>query len=570
MVCRTVALLSLLALWTPPLAAQRSQQPSTPATPRPAPPSQQRDARAATAAVLLAERGKMADAFRTLGRVRHPQRLAEAIRRVASATDDRPNEPSGAGGAINFGPLMELIQTTIAPDSWVDAGGFGSIFPYTGGITVAPDGLVQPIDPPPAQAGDLLEDIAVMLLDSDDGVLDAPGATDADWLDAWRKPAALRCVSLQRLAEQLAHQRLSGEPIGADMRHLAGLGRVRFLVIDRQADDAILVGTVGGIELHEGRFRDRRSGAAPLRLDHLTACIESVLSRQPLGCSIDPSPQALVEAARAAEQIRQGQVDTARAATALGDALGEQAVRVFGIRGDTPLAYLMVETDRHMKRLALGLEPMPAGVANYLDYVDRHIRRGPPDGQLLRFWFTAQPARLRRSSDGRLWQLGGRMIRLASQTELASAERGRVAAADDPRLRGFTAEFDRHFPSIARKHPAYASLHAVYHAAAVCELIRRSGGQQWLGQWLPLLLLDDAAHLATPAPRRVESVTVRHSVRAGSKRHVVLLASGGVHLDPAEVLADDVTNYPPLDEMAASVIEAARPAHRWWWDLDRQ
>ena len=77
-------------------------------------------------------------------------------------------------------------------------------------------------------------------------------------------------------------------------------------------------------------------------------------------------------------------------------ALGMQQVQVFGTAGDTPIGYLMVEADRHMKQLALGKEPMPDGVKNYLDIITATIDRGPPNDLLLRLMvhgITAQRPR---------------------------------------------------------------------------------------------------------------------------------------------------------------------------------
>jgi hypothetical protein len=158
---------------------------------------------------------------------------------------------------------------------------------------------------------------------------------------------------------------------------------------------------------------------------------------------------------------------------ALRDALGEQTIRIFGIPGDTPLAYLMVHADRHMKRLALGLEPMPRGTANYLDMVQQYIERGPPDGQLLRLWFTAASMKVRTSSDQRVFQLGGRPMKLASQTELAGMHGERLAADDDIRLIEFVNAFNKNLDEVIRTYPAYGALQSVYTAAAVAEVLRR-------------------------------------------------------------------------------------------------
>jgi hypothetical protein len=46
----------------------------------------------------------------------------------------------GGGVVADFGPLIDLIQTTISPESWVDVGGPGSIKEFASGVYVDPAG----------------------------------------------------------------------------------------------------------------------------------------------------------------------------------------------------------------------------------------------------------------------------------------------------------------------------------------------------------------------------------------------------------------------------------------------
>jgi hypothetical protein len=469
---------------------------------------------------------------------------------------------------IDFGPLINLIQTTIAPDTWQDTvGGPSTVTPYVAGIVVDPTGLITDVAASKTgEENELLNNIAVMLARDHREQVDF--ATAKDGIDDWRVPSAIRCVSIRGLTEQISRRRLQGQPIDNELRHFAGISRVRYIVADRQNEDIVLVGQVGGIESHDGWLCDSRTGAAAIRIDHLAACLTAVLSRQPLGCSIDPSPQSLGTAAEVSAAIRAGRIAEGIADEAVREALGDQRVRVFGVAGDTPIAYLMVQADRHMKRLALGLEPMPRGVDNYLDVVSKHIRKGPPDAQLLRLWFTAVPLAVRVSSDGSVHELAGRPMKLQSETQRAGAAGDRIAAADDVRLVDFVDGFNRNLDQIARQYPAYAALESVYHAAAVAELIHRTDSQSQLGQWLGPLLMDDPSAGSLQTPKRVASIAVGHTIRQGSKRHFMVLASGGVVLNPADLITGQFTSYPTLDNVSVST--TASPAKdRWWWDVQR-
>lgn len=540
----------------------------------------QRDSQLRDTALQQIGKGDPITAMRTLAAVKSPLVLAQAIRDIDSAVRQQrvansdskipPNSEKpggGRGGAIvDFGPLVNLIQTTIVPDTWQDTvGGPSTIVPYAAGIVVDPSGLITDVTTPRAE-GDLLENIAVMLARDHREQFDFASAKNS--VDAWRLPSAIRCVSLRGVAEQIARRRLSGQPIDDELRHLAGISRVRYVVIDPGSGDAILVGQVGGIQSQDGWMLDSRSGAAAIRLDHLAACLTAVISRRPLGCSIDPTPQSLAIAADVSAAIRDGEIAEGIADEALRDALGDQVVRVFGVPGDTPIAHLMVHADRHMKRLSLGLEPMPQGVDNYLDVVARHIRKGPPDGQLLRLWFTGNATAVRRSSDGRVFELGGRPMKLQSETQRAGEAGDRIASADDVRLVDFVDGFNRNLDEIARQYPAYAALQSVYHAAAVAELIHRTDSHQSLNQWLGPLLMDDPSGGTLHAPKRVASIAVGHTIRQNSKRHFIVLASGGVLLRPADLITGQIESYPTLDGPSVITSKPHSDA-RWWWDAKR-
>lgn len=541
----------------------------------------QRDSQLRDTAVHQAGQGDAVAAMRTLAAVKTPAILAQAIGDVDSSLNQNRGGGSdvnpgvvgqaagGRGGSmIDFGPLINLIQTTIAPDTWQETtGGPSTIAPYAAGIVVDSTGLITDIEQSAkATDSELLDNIAVMLARDHREQVDFAASGKAT--QEWRMPSAIRCVSIRRLTEQIAKRRLTGQPIDDEIRHLAGISRVQYVVSDSTNNDIVLVGQVGGIESHEGWFRDSRTGAAAIRIDYLAACLAAVISRQPLGCSIDPTPESLGVAANFSAAIRDGKIAEGIADEAMREALGDQNVRIFGVAGDTPIAYLMVQADRHMKRLSLGLEPMPRGVDNYLDVVSRHIRKGPPDGQLLRLWFTAVPMAVRVSSDGRVHELGGRPMKLQSETERSSETGERIAAADDVRLVDFVDGFNRNLDEIARQYPAYAALESVYHAAAVAELIHRTDSQSRLNQWLGPLLMDDPSAGILQTPKRVASIAVGHTIRKGNKRHFLVLASGGVVLSPQELIAERFASYPTLDHVAKSTGNAAAD-DRWWWDVKR-
>ena len=136
-------------------------------------------------------------------------------------------------------------------------------------------------------------------------------------------------------------------------------------------------------------------------------------------------------------------------------ALGMQRVEVFGTAGDTPMGCLMVEADRHMKQLALGLEPMPEGARNYFDVVEANLDAGVPNDLLLRLWFTSSPRPVRADAERTVFELAGTPVRLSGQNEhaMASGRRGNVTTRSAvrgvcSRLQSKLACYSRCLPSV--------------------------------------------------------------------------------------------------------------------------
>lgn len=580
---RPLALLVLLlvcgCIATAPVCAQQAAK-ELPAT---ALADAARDGRLQQHAVKQAEQGDWVGAMRTLAQIADGRQLAAALQQVQSAlraasgstsaggastppgTADQPRGGQGGASFADFTPLVELIQASIAPDTWEPAGGPGTVRPYPGGILVDPSGLVTERTEQQQEDDAWLDNLEVLLADESQQATAAQAS-----VAQWRLPARHRCVSLRGVAQQVLRTRVSGQAIDDELRYLAGLSRIEFVVLVPQQRDVVLIGPVSGIESHHGWLRDRRTGLPTLRLDFFAACAAAVVAGEPFGCSIDPAPDSLATAARVSEAIRRGEIPLGRAAESLRLALGEQAIRVFGTAGDTPLAHLMVEADRHMKQMALGVQPMPPGSRNYLDVVEQHMELGPPDGQLLRLWFTGAPQAVRVGSQGTVYQLDGRPMKLASETQLAGADGARLETQDDVRLLAFVDAFNDDLGEIIRKYPAYGGLQSVYQVAAVAELVRRSEAQPWIAELAAPLLLDDPAGGLLSVPRRVDSIAVGQRIEHRRKRHFVLLASGGVRVEPAATLAAQFEPYPAIDAVVEFAAPPAAGTSRWWWNASEK
>jgi hypothetical protein len=537
-------------------------------------PPEEREAAIREIAIEHAKQRQPLEALRTLSYLSRPGELAKGLQeiRLLGMSDSHSENASsngprlsvaqesggGQGGAslADYSSLMELIQTTVVPDTWEALGGPSTMSPYAAGIVVNGEGIVE--DSPTKVNGSALDKMDLLLQSGEE---DAAGPNSG--IDAWRLKTPYRCVSLRRLSQEVIRRRISGEPIDDSMRNLAGLSRVQYIILDLDNKDIVLAGPVGGITLQGGWWQDRLSGDVTMRLDYFATAAGSILGNLPFGCTIDPTREALANAALVSNQVRTGEVPIGLAAESLRQAIGLQDVRVFGMAGDTPLAYLMVEADRHMKQLALGLQPVPVGASTYLDVVTRHLDRGPPDGQLLRLWFTGSPMAVRVDETGSTFELAGRPLKLISETRLAAADGGRIPTDADFRVTEFVDEFNARFDSIAMKYPIYGALQSVYRSAAVAELVRRSAAATWLPAILGPMLLDDPSQGQLRTPRKVESIATLHRAVHRGKRYSIVMASGGVHVEPRETVESTFRPYATLVSVRDRFVANETV---WWWN----
>ena len=190
-----------------------------------------------------------------------------------------PVEAEGRGGSpfASYGPLMNMITSTIQPDSWDDNGGPGSIQPFQNGVYVDAEGIMRRIRK--TDDGNFLaeERLAAMHDMVSDDV---------------RRASPLRKISLPRLEREIQIRMAAGEPLDEEMLVLAGLKRVQYIMSYPETGDLVLAGPASDWKLDgDTRPVGVEDGQPVLRLDHLL-----VLLRRKGGefaCSIVPTDEGL-------------------------------------------------------------------------------------------------------------------------------------------------------------------------------------------------------------------------------------------------------------------------------------
>lgn len=472
----------------------------------------------------------------------------------------------GAGGITeaDFEPLINLIQSTIAPDEWADTGnGDGTIQAWPAGVFVDPSGALRRIN---TETSGKLSGLREVLRGRPEGI---ESSLDAE----------LRVISLRQLERAAELSAAKGEPLTPWIRNLGGLVSVSYMVAQPEKQDLLLVGPAGPWKLDsEGRPVNVASGKPVLQLDDLVTCLRNARDwKGVFGCSITPRPDRL---AAAKEFLATTKLTGAPFRNEFRLALGQQDVEVFGIAPDSHLASVLVEADYRMKLIGMGIEPSIPEVPSYLERVELLPDGKAPPLDVARWWFTLNYDQLDVDDQRLVFGFKGTGVKVLAETEFINAkgERIHTGKAVGP-TKAFADDFTEHFEKLARKYPIYGQLRGAFELAMVAAIFEREQLASRSG-WEPTFFAapEDNGSLryqvaSAPVARTVESV-MNHRVirtRSGTKTsvHTLVGVSGGVHCDFTAWLDATAGNRSRSVEIPQAVKEVTNTTagnDRWWWD----
>jgi len=500
--------------------------------------------------------GMSSDALRTAAAIQDEQFRSAAFDQLT----DRPLTAGGArGGAAlaDFDTLIELITSTIAPDTWEDLGGPGAIEEFPTGVLVDASGLMKKFEHEPGDST-LLRTRAAALAASG-------GRHDV------RRESSLRKVSLARLERRLQVLDAMRQRPDATLASLAGMYRLKYIFVDTATNDVVLAGPAGDWRIdREGRPVSTTTGQPCLRLDDLVVVLRNALEDDgKFGCAITPTRERLASVqefltASAGRPL----TPTNRGAwlAELRERLGLHRITVHGIDPRTRTARVLVEADYHMKLVGLGLEEGVLGVTSYLDALPAGGGSAPMD--VLRWWFTLNYDHVQTSPARDAFALRGPAVQVLSENELLTARGERLHTGDtDDRNRAFAHSFTAHFDALAAKYPVYADLRNIFDLAMASEIVRSQTSMSRDGWSMAYLRECERPELvAGSAPQWVESV-IRH--RLIGRAQLVVGVSGGVTVSARQMLADKPPRHDEtfqLPSARTSVAAEELPVDVWWWD----
>lgn len=378
------------------------------------------------------------------------------------------------------------------------------------------------------------------------------------------RASSLRKISLRRLEAAIVDCRGQNKPLPLEMRFLAGLQRVRYVLAYPEAQDIVLAGEAGPWMVNDaGDVVGQASGQPVLQLDDLIVAFRTAQAASTgpgITCSIDPAEEGLARF----DRLMRGQNLTMSEAAVrrLERAIGDSLITVTGVEPDTHFAQVLVAADWTMKRLAMGFDRAPTGeLPSYLQLLQTSDQV-PPRNAILRFWMTPKYDAVLRDADGLAWELVGDGVQALTNAGLLARE-GRVVEVGrtDPLARQWADSFTHHYSRLAAALPVFASLRNCIDLAVVAAIVNREQLLQrtnWDAS-SPLLDGDQVDVGRYPLPRTTPS---RASYVERESEYVISI-SGGVDLDSWSVLKETTVRQP----LAALRTHSAPPnSNAWWWD----
>jgi len=481
--------------------------------------------------------------------------------RVLGEMASMPVEAEGRGGMTmaQWGPLIQMITSTIQPDTWDDNGGEGTVQPFNNGVYVDAEGVMRRIKK--VEDTDYLAEMrraAMHELVSDDV----------------RRSSPLRKVSLPRLEREIQLRLAAGEPLDEEMQVLAGLKRVQYVLVYPETGDVVVAGPASDWRLD----RERRpvsvdDGQPIMRLDHLLVLLrrQAKSGGKAFSCSIVPTEEGLARAQKFADASSSTPLQPGQRGKWLEELrkqVGRQNVVFEGIDPSSNVAQVLLAADHHMKLIGIGLEPGTLKVPSYLSMI--HVERGqsPPALDVLRWWFTLKYDALVASAERDAFEIRGQGVQVLSENELLTETGQEIHTGKSDVLNAqFAKNFTKEFPALAAKYPLYADLRNIFDLALIVELLRSEDLVEHAG-WHPTSFCDAAALpiAAESVPRTVDTV-INH--RIVNRVNVVAAVSGGVHVDPRVVVKRDsiqTDGRGQLNSERQRSVPAAVPLRSWWWD----
>jgi hypothetical protein len=376
----------------------------------------------------------------------------------------------------------------------------------------------------------------------------------------------LRMISLRGLEAAIADavQNNQGD-LPDEVKYLAGLQRIQYILVYPEINDIILVGPGEGWKIDDNlHVVGSTTGMPVLQLDNLLTALRSVNAPQPqrISCSIDPTQQGVANYASKLQQLSRAGVRNPRIlAPHLKQAMGNQVVSINGVPGSSHFARVMLAADIRMKQIAMeitghGSKVMPgfiSGARNSLTITNPNINP--------RWWLACNYKSVATDGQGLAWEIRGQGVKAMTETEVHKGNNGPVKAQQqDPAAQRWADMMTDRYDNLSKTDPVFGELRNIMDMCVAAAIIRSNSLLDQADLKLPHLL----GTTKTISPR--SWFTPKHVSTETSfiktSRGLVVTASGGVDIDYLAPLKDP--------EVTAEVrrvwdkLHASTTSMSWW------
>ncbi len=372
----------------------------------------------------------------------------------------------------------------------------------------------------------------------------------------------LRMISLRGLEAAIADAvKNNAGNIPDDVRFLAGLQRIQYVLVYPKDNDIVLAGPGEGWKVNEkGSVVGITTNRPVLRLDDLVVAMRSVNAARDEGisCSIDPTQEGRQQFAAF---MRRQRTFTPGVVKGIEKALGPQQITLTGVAPTTHFAHVLVAADIRMKRLAMHIDQAP--VTNLPSFLDLYRQsNGRLTNMMPRWWLACNYEPLGRGEDGLVWELRGDGVKAMTEDDFIEQDGTvRGSGKKNPIAQKWSENFNKKYAELSTKDSIFGELRNCMDMCVVAALIKKHDLTGRAGCPLPVLSRDDSmfiqATLAAPKTVSTQSSLMKRG------REWIITASGGVQVESwlAVQKVAPATDMKPLHTRARGAKD-----HAWWWN----
>ncbi len=335
-------------------------------------------------------------------------------------------------------------------------------------VAVAGTARGQVVDEPPVLIGVLVDGeglMGVRKITADPKLLAARKAALAKAAAKARVPgnkAQLGYISLPRAFAEVKQCVDAGKPVPDDLRFLGGMTKLRYVFAFPEEKDLVIAGDVEPYDqIDPRRPIGLKTGRPVLQLDDLVTLLRTVgpgNGKNAFGCSIDPAADAMKRVEDIIKDKDNKKLPKDQKTQMMIESVGPHTVRYIGQETDTRVAYVCVEADYLLKRLAMGIDKSPVAAVQHKHQNERLQFNG--------MWFTPSFEPLLVSADGNAFEIKGQSLQLNARGDQFIGN-----APPTPATAGYVKNFTKYFPQLAAAIPAFADLWNITDLALVAALI---------------------------------------------------------------------------------------------------